>query len=183
MDLQAERQRIWQAGGGLQHDLNILPTSGTGYFAFIRTFKTRVTINHVYVLTAATAGSGGQTAEIGLFTTPSPPNKSNQSLSVLTATGSLGNLTTASSYIGNTVAFNQSVEPGTNLWAGFRPAMATTQPRLADLHGDRGLGYVQVAAASGVLTGAGPFAGVVPALASIWVGVAGPSPAFWVTAD
>lgn len=93
-----------------------------------------------------TAGAGSQSAEVGLFSTSNPPNKTAQGtngITKLTASGTLDSLTTTG-VKRNTTAFNSGagyiVPAGTYLWAGLRIAMATTQPVVAGLGMDFGEG-------------------------------------------
>lgn len=133
--------------------------SGTAYFVYLGRavvdFVAKFVEFHVTV-----AGAGAQTAEVGLFSSPQPPNKANQSLTKLAATGVVDALTGAG-VKRNTGSLAQAISAGTHLWAGIRTAMATTQPTITALGIGMGQGTLLSAAASGVLTGAGPFAGVV----------------------
>jgi hypothetical protein len=145
-------------------------TSGTAYFCYIGYFKDAITINYVrFVVTAN--GSGTQAGEVGLFSTSSGPDGTNQSFTKIVATGSVNSTISGSTNraVTNTSAFSQSISAGTHLWAGIRTANATTQPSLtltpvsgAVLHG----GICQSLAASGVLTAAGPFSGTIIASGS-----------------
>lgn len=137
-----------------------LNTSGTAYFVYLGKTTKAITVNRVEFL-VTTAGAGAQTAEVGLFSTPSAPNRANQSLTKIVATGTVDSLT-ATGLKRNTNAFAQSVAAGTHLWAGIRTAMATTQPTIVGHSLDLGDARILLAAASGVLTGAGPFSGVAP---------------------
>ena len=53
---------------------------------------------------------------------------------------------------------------GTNLWAGIRAVMGTTQPTLAGLCMDFGEGLTLSTAVAGALTNAGPWTGALIAL-------------------
>lgn len=81
-----------------------------------------------------TAGSGAQTAEVALASSPNAPTQAtNQTFTFLSADGTLSDLTTgAPKLITNTSALNSgsgyTVAAGTHLWACMRTAMATTQP-------------------------------------------------------
>lgn len=105
------------------------------------------------------AGGGVQTAEVGFFSTPSAPNKANQTLTKLVSTGTVDALTG----IGlkrNTNAFATAIPAGTHLWAGIRTAMAAAQPTIWGLGVDMNQGAILSTAAAGALTAAGPWAGV-----------------------
>jgi hypothetical protein len=66
--------------------------SGTGYFIYLGRTTQDITVKYVefYV---STAGSGAQTAEVALLSSPSAPNKANQTLTKLAATGTVDSLT------------------------------------------------------------------------------------------
>jgi hypothetical protein len=131
--------------------------SNTAYFVYIGRTTQALTVKYVEFF-VNTNGSGDQTAEVGLFSSPSAPNKSNQSLTKLAATGTVDSLTTTG-VKRNTSSFNHSVAAGTHLWAGIRTAMATTQPALAGLCMDFSQGLALTTASAGVLTAAGPWTG------------------------
>lgn len=143
--------------------------SNTAYIVYLGFTNTALVVKYVEFYVNS-AGSGAQTAEVGLFSTANPPNKSNQGASgivKLTADGTLSSLTTTG-LKRNTTAFNSGngyvVPAGTHLWAGIRTAMATTQPALAGLCMDYSQGLVLSTASAGALTGAGPWTGAIVAL-------------------
>jgi hypothetical protein len=145
--------------------------SNTAYFVYLGWTTKSLTIKYVEFY-ANTAGSGSQTAEVGLFSTANPPNKSNQGASgivKLVADGTLTSLTTTG-LKRNTTAFNSGngyvVGTGTHLWAGIRTAMGTTQPALAGLCMDFSQGLVLSTSSAGALTGAGPWTGSLISLGS-----------------
>lgn len=110
------------------------------------------------------AGVGAQTAEVGLFSSPSAPNKGNQTLTCLVASGTLDSLTTTGTKR-NTTAFNAgagyTVPAGTHLWAGFRTNMATTQPQMSRLLSGMKDGSVLQTNTAGVITATNTYAGTV----------------------
>lgn len=165
----AETLLVTQGGVGHNNSAFTL-TSGTAYFAFQGTTTRPITPTRVYFQIHVTAGTGAQTAEIGLFSSITPPNKTNLTLSKIVSTGTVDALTSIG-LKGNTSAFSTVIPPGTHLWAGLRVAMATTQPRLICVVGDRSLGYVQNVAAAALLTDAGPWSGVIPGV-QLWTGAA-----------
>lgn len=152
-------QRIFRSA--LQGVAGAILASGTGYFVYVGQVAQPVTVKFVEFV-VSTIGAGAQTAEVGLFSTPLAPNKANQSLTKIVATGTVDSLITTG-VKRNTASFNQALVPGTHIWTGFRGAMATTQPQMLGLSSDYAQGQYLLAAASGVLTGAGPFTGVVQA--------------------
>lgn len=139
-------------------------TSGTAYFVYLGQVKNAFTPTFVQ-LPVTSVGSGAQTAECGFFSSPNAPSGSNQNMTKLVSTSTL-NALTSTGRVGNTSAFATSIAAGTHLWAGFRVAMATTQPSAFGLTADYGSGAVQTLAGSGALTGAGPFAATIPAFAT-----------------
>jgi len=131
--------------------------SNTAYFVYLG--RVTVTSTFAFVRFAVrTAGAGAQTAEVGFFSTPTAPSRANQTVTKLAATGTVDDLT-GTGVKGNTNTLAISVAAGTHLWAGIRTAMATTQPSPYALIADRGHGRILSTAASGALTGAGPWTG------------------------
>ena len=131
--------------------------SGTAYWVYLgMVLKTSVP-KHVEFYVRI-VGAGAQTAEAALAYTDGPPDKSNQTLSKIVATGTLDSLTSLG-VKRNTSAFATTVYAGTHLWAGLRVAMATTQPGLLGLQHDWAEGYLLTTASSAALTGAGPWTG------------------------
>lgn len=139
-------------------------TSGTAYFVYIGYVTSPLLIQNVKGECQVT-GAGAQTAEAGIFSTPLPPNGTNQSLTKLAATGNISSLTAVAPFLWTTAsALNTVVAAGTYLWAGLRTAMAVTQPSISACCSDYSMGLVLLTAGAGVLTGAGPFAGVIPGI-------------------
>lgn len=140
----------------------ILAVSGTAYFVYMGKTITALTPRFVEYMVSV-IGAGAQTMEIGLFSTPLAPNAGSQSVTKLVATGTCTSVTSTGTK-SNTSAFTISIAAGTHLWTGVRWAMATTQPTVQSaVMCDFGLGAVLTTAASGVLTGSGPWTGAVPA--------------------
>ena len=136
--------------------------NGTAYFVYLG--RTTVDFTPKYVeFYVNTAGSGSQTAEVGLFSSTGPPNKGNLSLSKLVSTGSLSSLT-STGVKRNSSAFATNVQAGAHLWAGIRTAMATNQPALSGLCMDFSQGRVLSTASAGALTGSGPWTGTIISL-------------------
>lgn len=151
----ADAQRILQSPLGASG--TFASASGTAYWVYLgRVFRDLV-LKHVE-FHVSSAGSGSQTAEIAVASSPTPPNKGNQTLTKLGANGTLDSLT-GTGVKRNTSALNLSVPAGTHLWAGIRTAMATTQPTFVALGADMNQGQVLATAAAGALTGAGPWTG------------------------
>jgi hypothetical protein len=148
-----------------------LLTSGTAYWVYIGLTTREHTVNFV-VLQVAGLGSGTQTAEIALASTPTGPNKTNLTLTKIYANGTLDSLTASATTKRNTVAAGQVVPAGTHLWAGFRMVMGATQLTTTALvgQGDMGQGHVLLTAASGALTDAGPWTGTLIAVGTTALG-------------
>ena len=131
--------------------------SGTAYFVYLG--RAPATFTPAYVKGfCGSAGSGSQTAEIGLFSSPSGPNAAGQTLTKIEATGSITSLT-GTGVKQNTGAFTTSVPAGTHLWAGIRVVMGTGQPTFNALNRDYARGSVLVTAGAGALTGSSSFSG------------------------
>jgi len=137
--------------------------NNTAYFVYVGRNTEAIVVKYVefYV---STKGTGTQTAEVGLFSTPSAPNKNNQTVTKLVADGTLTSLTAADKVVArNSAAFNSGagyiVPAGTHLWAGMRTAMGTNQPGLAGLCMDYQEGMVLSNTAANALTGTGPWTG------------------------
>ncbi len=160
--------RIFQSR--LPNVATVLTTvSGTAYFVYLG-FSTSSLVVKFVEFYVSTAGVGGQTAEVGLFSTANPPNKTNQGTNgiyKLTASATVDSLTTTG-VKRNTTAFNAGngyVTPiGTHLWAGVRIAMATTQPMLASLCMDYGQGLILSTTSAATFTGVGPWTGALIAI-------------------
>jgi hypothetical protein len=142
-----------------------LLVSGVAYFVYLGRVTAAFTPKFVefYV---STIGAGAQVAEVGFFSTPNPPNKGSQSLTKLVSTGTIDALTSLG-VKRNITAFAFSVLPGTHLWAGIRTAMATTQPNIWGVGLDFAQGRILTTAASGVLTGVGPWTGAIIAASTV----------------
>jgi hypothetical protein len=145
--------------------------NNTAYFVYLGC-TTQVLLVKFVEFYVNSAGAGTQAAEVGLFTTVDPPNKTNQGTNgivKLTASGTLDSLTTLG-LKRNTTAFNSgngyAVPAGTHLWAGIRTAMGSGQPALVGLCMDYSQGLVLSTASAGALTGAGPWTGAIIGLGS-----------------
>lgn len=140
-------------------------TEDTAYFVYLGTLKKNVTALKIY-FHVTTGGTGAQTAECGLFSTPTAPNRAGQVLTKLAATGTLGDLT-GTGVLGNTNSFALDVPAGTHLWAGVRTAMATNEPQLYGLTADMSHGRVLTTATAGALTAGTTFTGALVTAADV----------------
>lgn len=134
-------------------------TDNMAYWCYVGRVRQDVTIDYVEFL-VMTAGAGSQTAEVGLFSTPSAPNKAGQTMTKIVATGTVDSLTVGG-VKRNTSAFSQAVARGTHLWCGLRINMATTQPQVAMLTGDLSEGAILILSAAAVFTSVSTQAGVI----------------------
>lgn len=114
--------------------------SGTAYFVYVGRTVRAVTPKYVE-FHVTSGGTGAQTAEVGLYSTPAAPNKTAQALSKLVATSTVDDLTTTGMKR-NTSAFSTLIAAGTHVWAAIRVAMATTQPDIVGLANDMEQGHV-----------------------------------------
>lgn len=143
----------------LSSNQSFVMISNTAYFVYVGRVVKTCTPLHVSAY-CRSVGSVLQTAELGLFSTSSAPNRSGLSLSKIEATGTITALT-GTGFIRNTSAFSTSVAAGTYLWAGMRTAMSVTQPTMIGIAQDFGQGYCQSTASAGALTGTGPWTGAI----------------------
>lgn len=133
----------------------------TAYWVYCGTSPRARTIAHVE-FRVGTGGTGAQTAEVALASSPLAPNKTAQVLTKIAADGTLSDAT-GTGVMRNTTTMAASVAAGAHLWAGIRFAMATTQPILRALSADWGEGFILTTATPGALTGAGPWTGALVA--------------------
>lgn len=131
-------------------------TSARTYAVYIGYFSSTKVIKYVEFV-FNTNGAGTQTAEVALASSPLAPNKTAQTLTKLSADGTLDDLTTGATDVKrNTTALNSgsgyTVAAGTHVWALIRTAMGTTQPRLIGSNLSWGHGYCMTADAVGALT-------------------------------
>jgi hypothetical protein len=136
-----------------------LGASGTAMWCYVGYLPAGLVIKRVGV-GKGTAGAGAQTAEVCVATGTGPPAFANQTLTKVWANGTLEALTGANAIVRNTVDNAVALPADAHVWLGFRQAMATTQATLNVLQKDFGEGCLMTTAASGALTGAGPWVGV-----------------------
>lgn len=141
--------------------------SGTAYYIYVGRIVKNITVLFAE-FHVTTAGAGTQTAEIGLFSTPSPPNKSTQTLTKIATTGTVDSVLTTG-VKRNTASFAQGINAGTHLWAAIRFAMATTQPTCAGLAADMSQAHILTTTGGGTLTGLTSASGTIPAIATATV--------------
>lgn len=130
---------------------SFLTISASAYFVFVG--RTVVSLTPKYVelyLSAIAAGTVG--AELGLFSSVSPPQKSSLSLTKITSTNTLDSLTSGLGVKRNTNAFSTAIAAGTYLWAGCRFAFGTTQPTVWGHTLDMGEGAILATTSSGAFS-------------------------------
>ena len=135
------------------YDLSFMTCiSDTAYWCYMG-YITRPIVVRYIELFMTSVGSGTQTAEVALASSPAPPNKSSQTLTKLVADGTLDALGSSTNVVKrNTGAMSYTVPAGTHLWTAVRTAMATTQPTFRALSFDWGHGFVLSTASAGALT-------------------------------
>lgn len=133
----------------------------TAYWVYVGQVVEAVTVKHVEFV-VGTGGTGAQTAEVAIASSPLAPNKANQTLTKIAADGTLSDLT-GTGIMRNTSSMAAAVPAGTHLWAGIRTAMATNEPTLVALTRDWAHGNILVTATAGALTGSGPWTGALVA--------------------
>lgn len=158
----SDTQRVFKSR--LTEGGTFLTISGTAYYVYMG--KTTQDITPKFVeFHITTAGAGTDTKEVGLFSTPNAPSKSNQTLTKLVATGTVDSGTTTG-VKRNTTAFTTLIPAGTHLWAAFRGALATTQITAVGLANDMSQGHILTTTGGGALTGVTTAAGTIPTLAT-----------------
>jgi len=148
---------------------DLLNVSGTAYCVYIGRVAQAITVAFVEFLITV-VGAGTNTGEVGLFSSPGPPNKTAQTLTKIAATGTI-NVMTALGVCRNTSSLAQVVPAGTFLWAVCRLAPTTTQPRMAGLYADFGQGHIQTLAGASALTGITTLASTILATAATTLAV------------
>lgn len=129
----------------------------TAYFVYLGLTGRQIVANFIEFHVTA-GGTGAQTAEVGIFSSPSAPNRAGQSLTKLAANGTLSALT-GTGVMRNTADLATPVAPGVHLWAGLRTNLASTQPAVFGITADMSEGLILALTTAGALTAAGPFAG------------------------
>lgn len=134
------------------------------YFAYLGRTTLSILPKYVefWVNGGAVLGNGAQVAEVGIFSTPSIPAKSGQTLTKLaaaqlqSANGAYETLTSSGQKRNNANPFTYNVAAGTYLWAGIRVNMTGTtgasQPLLAGLGYDFAEGLILSVASANALT-------------------------------
>lgn len=171
------QQRVFRSDLSAHGNIHTFVTiSGTAYYVYIGRVVQDLTVKFVeFHITGA--GAGTDTKEVGLFSTPTAPSKSTQTLTKIVATGTVDSGTTTG-VKRNTTSFAQLVSKGTHLWAAARFALATTQPTCAGIAGDMTQGQILTTTGGGALTGLTTASGTIPT-----IGTATNTPDLSVTLD
>ena len=134
------------------------PGSGVAYWVYLGFVEKSITIKKIRLFVQS-AGSGAQTAEVGLASTPTAPNGGDQTLTKIYGASVVSDLTTGGGTV-KTETLNQVIAARTHLWAGVRTAMASTQPLFRGFVLAWNDGRVLEVDAGGALTGTGPWSGI-----------------------
>ncbi len=132
--------------------------SGTAFWIYLGFIEVPVTILTIrYYLKVL--GTGAQTAELALASTPLAPNGATQTLTKIFAATVSASLTAG---LGTkTQTLSQAITAGTDLWAGIRVAMASSQPDFSYVGGAYGDGRILLTTGTGPLTGDTSWTGTV----------------------
>lgn len=151
---------IWSPDYSLIRVVGLPLTSGTAYWAYVGYWPIAGAVGNFVRFRVQTAGAGAQTAEVAIATSPLAPNGGGQTLTKLVANGTLDSLTAVGTgEKKNTVSMATVIPAGSHVWVGLRTAMAVTQPTVWAVAADNACGRILSTAASGALTGAGPWVG------------------------
>jgi hypothetical protein len=131
--------------------------STTAYFVYLGKTATAITPKFVEGFTPTTGTTSSR--EIGLFSSPAPPNKTAQTLTKLVS--ATVSAFTAGTVFRNTTAMSTLIAAGTYLWAGLR-VVSTTNPTYAGLADDFSEGYIETQTSSTAFSGGTTYAGTIP---------------------
>lgn len=145
-------------------------TAGTAYFVYFGRTIAELQFKRIAVH-CSSAGSGTQTNEWGLFSSPLPPqqNLAGQTLTRLAAVGDVGTYFTSTGVKTNTDPLNCTVPAGTHLWVGFRMNTTSGMPTVTAVTGDCERGAILTLGAASLLTNASTFAATNPLSATTGV--------------
>lgn len=155
---------------GLPNIAGALTISATNYMVYIGRQATPFTSAKVD-FAVTTVAVGTQAAEVGIFTSPLPPQRAAQTLTCVAANASLADLTAGTGVFSTTLAYSPGGhESGQHLWVGCRFAFTSTptQPQLYGLTGDFGEGAILSLTSSGVIAVGTTYAGALIAHSVAW---------------
>lgn len=136
------------------------------YFVYLGRTNRRLSAQKV-LFRVTTGGASTQVGEVGVFSSPLAPNGAAQTLTKIVATGTLDDLT-GTGTLGNTTAFNKTIDAGTHIWAGYRVDMASTEPTVVGLTCDESMGSILFLAAATAFTSGTTYAGGLITAALTW---------------
>lgn len=157
----------------LRYATRAVTTDGTAYFCYLGYVPTGgLTINYVRFICGQAGAGSVNFNEVGLFSSPSEPSGSGQTLTKIVATGTLNsNLVTGTGVRRNNSAFAQAISAGTHLWAGYLCSTTSTEPQIAGVLGDHELGFIlSLASAAQFTSGTTTWAGGIITDAGSWLG-------------
>ena len=136
---------------------SITLTSARAYFVYVgKTTREITTARIAYFV--ATVADAGTPAEVGLFSSPSAPNRSSQVLTKIAAAAASG-LTALKTQTTTLVA---TIPAGTHLWVAIRDASVTTRVSLRGLGFDLLDGSCLITSSATALTSGTTYTGTVP---------------------
>lgn len=136
---------------------SITLASARAYFVYVgKTTQELTTARIAYFV--ATVADTGSPAEVGLFSTPSAPNRSSQTLTKLAAASASG----LAALKTQTTALVATIPAGTHLWVAIRDASVTTRVTLRGLGYDLLDGSCLITSSATALTSGTTYAGTIP---------------------
>jgi hypothetical protein len=143
-----------------------VPTKNTAYWVYVGHSSNYLSemdgANYVYkseyafVWEQGGAGVGAGSVYIALAWTPAPPNKANQTLTIINGSSTWNSAFTAAltgvNYTDYTKGWLINPPSRKHLWIGFNSNLATTQPTLAGIGQDMAQGNVLSTASAGAIT-------------------------------
>lgn len=138
-------------------------TSGTAYWVFVGRVARSTTFNKI-ITNVGTIGAGAGNVQFAVATSPDAPARGPQVLTVQAFTVLLNTLATGDQANSDNLGY---LATSTDyLWVGVRSALATTQPVLGGLAGDRGTGEILATAGAAVFTLGASYTGALIASAA-----------------
>lgn len=161
--------RSWRPPWQCAFGAGILQSAGTAWFHYLGYVDAPgVTVKFIE-MQLKVLGVGTQNAELGLFDSPLAPNGASQTLVKLTSSQTLTDMTTGSPpfVVRNTSSLAYAVPAGTQLWAGVRTLMGTTQVTISEGVSHTPLGEVLVTSGCSSFTSITATLGALPTMAIV----------------
>lgn len=139
------------------------------YFVYLGRLTRQVTALRV-LFHVSTGGASTQVGEVGVFSSPTSPNRLGQTLTKIVADGTLDDLT-GTGVKGNTAVFSaasSTIPAQTHLWAGYRVDMASTEPTVYGLTADMSYGQILSTAAATAFTSGTTYTGALITAGVAW---------------